>query len=86
MDNLQVGSDMRGKWLMCGGGGQQWGIGTNKKEGNLPEPPRKVLVLHLADLHLRKSSRWQIKGENVLYYETNGPILNKLNDCIINNI
>lgn len=61
-------------------------MGKNKKEGNLTEPLRKMLVLYLANFHLRKSPRWEIKEENVLYYETNGSIFNKLNDCTINNI
>lgn len=78
---------MSGKrFIHDGGSGWQWGIGKNKEEESLTEPTTKMLVLYLADFHLRRSSRWKIKGENVLFYETNGPIFNKLNDCIINNI
>lgn len=87
MDNLQMGASMHGKSLMHGRDGwQHWATGKNKKEGKLTEPARKMLGLHLADFHLTKSFRWEIKGENVIYYETNGPIFNKLNDCLINNI
>lgn len=87
MDNLWMGSSMCGKRLICDGGAsvQPWAVGKNKK-GNLTQPPGKMPVLHLADFHFRKSFRQEIKGENVLYSETNGPIFNKLNDCIVNNI
>lgn len=82
-----MGSSMCGKRFIHDDGGKwQWGTGKYKKERNLTESPRKILVLHLADFHLKKSSRWKIKGENGLYYETNGPTFNKLNDNIINNI
>lgn len=74
------------RFIHEGDGKWQWGTGKHKKEGNLTESPRKILVLHLADFHLRKSSRWKRKGENGLYYKTNGPTFNKWNDSIVNNI